>query len=773
MRKVLSFVLVLALVLGSFSMAFGLTDIADSDNSEAITVANDLGIITGFPDGTFKPDQAVNRAEFAAMITRALGVPESALAGFTATSFKDTSGYTWAVKYLAFCESKGIMLGDGYGNAMPGRTISLNEAITMVLRAVGYTENSSVLVGIWPSNYVSLAQDLSLYDDVASMATVDRGNAAQVIYNALTVTKVQVAADGTTTFSPTGANMLTSGLGATKVAAAVITGDEATDISLMKYLGAYAETYTKDGDVVAVGDVKTVFLYVDEIVSGGFETSDDTKYYVSTGALAHAAVTPFNNGDAGVAAAYTVTAGQTIAAEVSNKTITKIWSNLTWTANDKFQYEDGMIDDDDFNGNDFPMLDGEINYDKFLLQGVASLEDIDEDNVVYVYNNPTTGDISKITVGTDTVTGKVTKTTATRYTVDGVAYKLSTGSTAPTLGDTGTAYLDYSGYIFFWDVDDAAAGNYAILTATDASFSFGTTTFAVKLFTADGEKITVDVDDSVAGLTTTAMTIADNAIVEYSLNSDGELNDISAATLIGGGLVGKTSSNGELIGTTPVASGVVVFVYDLSDDSYTIGSVADFDTTITIAVGAPTNAAVADTAGKIDAIWIHDDIMDTDAEYGVINSTASAVNADDDNVLYLSGWLGADEMGKYTDQATTNPGGWTVATTTSGLQKFTLDNDGVVTGLDMTVTATADVDAYVAGGATTVTAVDGKIISIGAAAYRIADGAVIYVWDETDEEWVVKTAVSSLKGMHVKLYQSDADDVTGFDYVLAWETTAQ
>ena len=74
MRKVLSFVLVLALVLGSFSMAFaattatsgGLTDIAGNANEDAITVANDLGIITGYDDGTYKPDQAVNRAEFAA-----------------------------------------------------------------------------------------------------------------------------------------------------------------------------------------------------------------------------------------------------------------------------------------------------------------------------------------------------------------------------------------------------------------------------------------------------------------------------------------------------------------------------------------------------------------------------------------------------------------------------------------------------------------------------------------------------------------------------------
>ncbi len=69
----------------------------------------------------------------------------------------------------------------------------------MTLRAIGYTNNSSVLVGSWPSNYVLLGQTLGLYEDVATAVTINRGSAAQVIYNALPVALVQVASDGTTT----------------------------------------------------------------------------------------------------------------------------------------------------------------------------------------------------------------------------------------------------------------------------------------------------------------------------------------------------------------------------------------------------------------------------------------------------------------------------------------------------------------------------------------------------------------------------------------------
>ena len=86
-----------------------------------------------------------------------------------------------AGQFLTFCESKGIMLGDGNGNAMPGRTITVNEAMTMTLRALGYTNNSSALIGTWPSNYVTLGQTVGLYDDVATDSTINRESAAQVI----------------------------------------------------------------------------------------------------------------------------------------------------------------------------------------------------------------------------------------------------------------------------------------------------------------------------------------------------------------------------------------------------------------------------------------------------------------------------------------------------------------------------------------------------------------------------------------------------------------
>jgi hypothetical protein len=268
-------VLALALILGSISMASAadkgvrLTDIADNANEEAIQVAYDLNIVTGTPEGAYEPDKAVNRAEFASLITKALAIPESALASYGNTTFKDTSGYGWAVPYLAILQQRGIMKGDGYGNAMPGRTITPNEAVTMVLRAIGYTDNASVLVGQWPANYVALGQNQNLYSNVANDVQMNKASAAQMIYNGLTVQLVQVDANSTVNYlwdrlvnyEQGRRTLLTTGLDCTQQNPGVVTFSDVSNskIDLVNRVGAYGTLYTSNADdeIVALTEVET------------------------------------------------------------------------------------------------------------------------------------------------------------------------------------------------------------------------------------------------------------------------------------------------------------------------------------------------------------------------------------------------------------------------------------------------------------------------------------------------------------------------------------
>lgn len=805
MKKVLSFVLILALVLGSFSFAFGLTDVTDaSANSEAIKVANDLGIVEGFPDGSFKPDQDVTRAEFAAMMTRALAVPESALVGFSSTSFKDTSGYGWAVKYLAFCESKGIMIGDGYGNVMPGRTINVNEAMTMVLRSVGYTENSALLVGTWPSKYVTLAQDLDMYDDVASTVMVDRANAAQIIYNALTVQKVQVDVDGKTTGmidkDSNAVTMLTAGLKATqdnKGKAYVLGSVDASTavVNAQKYVGAFVKTYSNsDGDIIALEEVST-FLTGKYIAKDNVFKADGVEYNIaSPNAIKYTWTDNAGNVQTGVSPV-AIFNGQTsgasvsmddnsttyaIAVDLSGKTIKEVYSIGVWISAETFEFEDGLLEDDNLNSYDFTLDDNDnIDYTKFNLVGVKNLNDIAVDDVVTVYLEKafdSTSKIAKVGVSNKKIEGTITKVSGNDYTLDGKVYEAHAGVSI-SLGEKGVASLDYKGDIAFWDLDGASTGNYAMFMSTDKAISFGTDTVKVKLFDKTGAEITPTVKDEITheaitldglGITSANLksSVTKGSIVEFSLNSAGKVDELASAK-DAVTLTGTTSKDGSLIGTTPVYDGVIVFLLD-SDGDFEIGKISDFDTDKKFENVSHT--AVRD-GGKIKAIAVvKDQIVDEgDYSYGVINATGKAIDADLDKYMSLEGYIDGVEFDKLTEESTA-AAGWTT-TTNSGLARFTVDADGVIT--EYTSGTGIDSDDFVSNAAYSTTSkvalFSGNRIKFdGGVEFIAAPNAVVYLWNATDEEWEL-SRTSALRGKYVKMYTTDSDKVTGFDIILAWE----
>ncbi len=696
MRKVLSFVLVLSLVLGSFSMAFaatpastGLSDIDGIDNEAAIQVSYDLGIVTGNPDGTFLPTKAVTRAEFAAMITRALAIPDSALAGYTSTSFKDTTGYGWAVPYLAFCQSKGILLGDGAGNVMPGRTINTNEAVTMVLRAIGYTSNSSVLVGLWPANYVSLAQDLDLYSDVASVANVDKANAAQILYNALTLTKVQVATDGTTTNLAT--SMLTSGLDCTSTNRIVNDGDSSI-INIAPYVGAYATVYTNDdGDVVAVKE-KSTFLTGKWNAAKTKFTANDVDYTMATTQTVTTVAGLVNNAvvtaSAGAVTNFAASTTFTIAADLSGKTINGVYTVNQWkvTAAEKadsaIQQEiaDNKLLNFDFAEND----DEDIDVNSFALVGVASLDKIAKDNVVYVYTlgNGASADIVKVAVGTETVEGIVqafnvsddeAKVNGKYYANSGQGTDLGTGN----VSDTVKVWLDASGDVYDFDVTEGNADNYAVVTGTKSALGYDN---IIKLLDKEGAEKTYTLDSDLT------VNPAKGQIVVFGLDSDGIVDsmDVTTAAVVNGQTISANvkveTSNVLTFGgkSYRISSDVVVFTYEgaapATATDFDMSAIADVDDTTIVS----TSAIYFDEDGVVAAILVPADSADSSANdiYGVVNGKELTVNADNDKVYQLTGFANGAALDKLTSsEAKAAP---VLLDTKIRVYKFGVDADGAI-----------------------------------------------------------------------------------------------
>jgi hypothetical protein len=524
-------VLTLALILGSISVASAvsgkvkLSDIAGNANEEAIQVAYDLEIVQGTPEGAYEPEKPVNRAEFAALIVRALAVPDSALESYKSTIFKDTSGYTWAVPYLAILQQRGIMKGDGYGNAMPGRTITPNEAVTMVLRTVGYMDNASVLVGQWPANYVSLGQNQGLYNNVANDLQMNKASAAQMIYNTLITQLVQVDANSTVNYlwaNPVGGtqverNLLNTNLGCEADPASIVTfGDVPnSNINLIPRIGAYATLYWKGDKIVAIDDIETEFLvgkfsYTADGKLDKFSTVDgkaytlsgDTKNDVSfiVGDADNAVNLKelFRNGDtAGITSNSAIKGYVTnfyqnvatnklnqskliIAAKVSGATIQRLRSVAVWDADyrgDTFLYTQGQVSGNKFNGHNLPLdVNNEVDHYAYALEGADSIEDIKANNVVYLFkNNDNT--IKRIEVGTETQSGVITninsilefRTIGGKVLVDAPYHHFTWGDLQ--LNNEGTALLDFYGRTYAFQLGEASKGNFAVYLASQLNFN--------------------------------------------------------------------------------------------------------------------------------------------------------------------------------------------------------------------------------------------------------------------------------------------------------------
>ncbi|MBE3088448.1 MAG: S-layer homology domain-containing protein, partial [Chloroflexi bacterium] len=93
-----------------------------------------LGIMTGFPDGTFRPDDPATRANVAVAMIRARGI--DAVAFLPAAPFPDISGH-WAIREIETAYVLGIIEGLPDGTFHPDAPIVRAETVTLIDRALG------------------------------------------------------------------------------------------------------------------------------------------------------------------------------------------------------------------------------------------------------------------------------------------------------------------------------------------------------------------------------------------------------------------------------------------------------------------------------------------------------------------------------------------------------------------------------------------------------------------------------------------------------------
>lgn len=127
--------LVVVMVCAGLALAF--TDVSSGDDyAEAIDELSRLQIITGFEDGSFRPDALVTRQQFAKMIVRTLGLPvsESDICPFSDVE-RSGPDELYPDNYIAVCARNEITKGKTATTFDPYSNITRAQLMTMVVRA--------------------------------------------------------------------------------------------------------------------------------------------------------------------------------------------------------------------------------------------------------------------------------------------------------------------------------------------------------------------------------------------------------------------------------------------------------------------------------------------------------------------------------------------------------------------------------------------------------------------------------------------------------------
>lgn len=136
MKKILSLLLAAVLLAGSLPMAFAASVVSESVVEQVI---RSTGIMVGDTSGNMNLDKTVTRAEYAKMLVAASSYKDKVAGTSNVSPFKDVPYTHWAAGYIKTAMQQGWLTGYLDGSYRPNQTVTLEEAATGCLKLLGYT----------------------------------------------------------------------------------------------------------------------------------------------------------------------------------------------------------------------------------------------------------------------------------------------------------------------------------------------------------------------------------------------------------------------------------------------------------------------------------------------------------------------------------------------------------------------------------------------------------------------------------------------------------
>jgi len=640
LKKVLALLVVFTMVLSTvaFAAPVKFADVKENATyAEAVITLSSLGLLKGDDKGNFNPDKTITRAEFSAVVCRMLGLGDP---GKTATIFTDVPADHWASGYVQLANQMGIVKGYGDGTFGPDDEVTYEQAIKMIVVALGYEPKAASLGG-YPTGYMVVAAQKKITNKADGKVgePAKRSVVAQLAFNALDTNLMEQVGFGTQiSYEEVDKTLLEDKLGIEKLEGTVVknafTALTSKNTSLdmdevvieYDYYDEYDGEWETDTDTFNVGDTNAaellgyrVTFYVKDrgerdatILSINIDTktnnvlvvdaddmefvdlgNDTFEYWVDKDKDDEPEEEDLNSKLIAIynGVYYDQNDGKSGTIEKLEEILMPTSGHITFLDNDDddvydiafvTKYSNYIVDEIDeqkyrvetTSGDTF-VFDPDDDDKKFAIYDEDGYEmdfdDIQEGDVLSIVmdgKNFNDSSVLKVYVVRKVVEGTVTEINVdedgeTEYTIEGEVYKLAEEFDGRIdLDDTGKFYLSIDGKIV--DVDTKAgqgSSNYAMLLKVGAPSGGIDDTYQAKLLTADGKKVVYDIGDKITlngvkltkdetvnfitkGITLTdaydepidfealnkADGTAENAqLITYKVNSSGEITHINIA----------------------------------------------------------------------------------------------------------------------------------------------------------------------------------------------------------------------------------------------------
>ena len=220
MKRFLSLVLTLVMVMSLVTVSAGAKDFTDGDTityDEAVAVISEIGVVDGYADGKFNPTNTLTRQAAAKIICNLILGPTTAVELHADTApYRDVPASHEFAGYIAYCQKEGIISGYADGSFRPGGTLTGYAFMKMLLGALGYDSALEGYVGDnWSINVakqaIGIGLNAGLEGEFNGIKAVNREEACLYAFNTLQADLVEYGQRLTTNINGTEVTLSSGG----------------------------------------------------------------------------------------------------------------------------------------------------------------------------------------------------------------------------------------------------------------------------------------------------------------------------------------------------------------------------------------------------------------------------------------------------------------------------------------------------------------------------------------------------------------------------------